>query len=730
MEIDPEEKTKKSPTRRRKLFLPAKQGLVSDVVLPSSPRPCPHLFTPILVDNIIARDQLLRELDRRVITATDTETTGLKIWADKIIGICLSFPPFDVGYYVPMYNSPEGTVWWENPKDFEFWQKMFQDYFSSGVETIFHNALFDVPMLWMNLSIFVKNITHDTLLKCHVIDSESELGLKENSVKRISPLADWYETELHRYNSAVGGTIKNPKYWLIPVKKVCEYGSGDSVFTGRLHMILDKLFIPELRHVYENISMQLTRNLMEMRVNGVAFDVPYMQRGQQWYTAKLEHLVEVIREKIGRPDFNPGSNDQLMDVLYKQLGLPPGRKGKKGYSTDKNELKRLKGQHPVIEMLEEYRSTDKLKGTYFDGLLADLSPNGLFHPDIKPWGTRTGRLSMARLHQIPRGPLIRKAVIAPEGYVFVGGDHSQLEARVLAHFSQDKELVRIYKQGRDIHSETAKMMFNLNCQATEVAKLYPDMRQKGKSINFALLYLETPRGLQMQLGCTYAEALDYYKRFFNIYAGVLPWAEKEIKVGRNHGFVKMISSRRRYLPELVCHPVEKPRYMGHHNVPVCYGKPRYKGGIAMSVHFDLSLDLVNWTREKAEDMRPLLKSAGKGECSVCPNLWGCYYALDYNRAKKEIEHNERTALNTKIQGSAADLTNLGINRTGEMCSRNSIDGWLALYVHDEVAYCVSTNMNIDAFAKDFRKAMESVSEYMSVPLVFEPKVGKSWNDIK
>lgn len=334
-------------------------------------------------------------------------------------------------------------------------------------------------------------------------------------------------------------------------------------------------------------------------------------------------------------------------------------------------------------------------------------------------------------------PLVRQAFVAPEGYVIVGGDQSQLEARVLAHFSRDQELCRIYREGLDVHCATAKLMFNLPCEVMEVKKLFPDKRQDAKTINFALLYLETIGGLARQLECDWKTAEDYYKRFFAIYKDIPTWAEEEIKVAKRQGYVDMLCGRRRYLPELkeMGDPAKPPYYPKRDirqklGILNCYAKNKFKGGIGLSLEYDLSIDMKTWSDEMADAMRPVIAHAGKKKCAECKYLKPCYYTLEYDRIKKLIEHNERQALNTKIQGSASDLVALGIIRTGELITRNGYDASLIIYVHDEVHYLVPTASNVDLFAKDFGKAMQSVDTYLDVPLEFKPQVAASWDKVK
>lgn len=727
------------------------------MVLPPPRRECPSLFTPVLVDNDDAREEMYDRLQNADRVTVDTETTGLRIDRDQIIGVCLAVPPWDKGYYVPLFNSPDGTIWYEDYHTFDRVLGFLKGFLEWDIPKIFHNALYDVPIIYLNLGIAVRNIAGDTMLKSHVVDAESEHGLKENAVKRIHPEADWYEQELKRYNKAVGGSEDNPLYYKLPARKVADYGSGDAVFTGRLDDLLDRPLaqVPQLREVYEQIALPLTRELIDMRVGGIPLNKEFLERGHEWYSAKLQVVTDEIRAIVNEPELNPGSVPQLNDLLFKKLGLRGKRKTKTGYSTDEDSMKGLKGQHPVVDKILEYREVQKLDSTYYVGLLEDIGPDGVFRPDIKQIGARTGRLSMSRIHQIPRSstldeilnwdpnqteksaPLVRQAFVAPEGYVIVGGDQSQLEARVLAHYSQDRELCRIYREGLDVHCATAKLMFNLPCKVEEVKDQFPEKRQDAKTINFALLYLETVGGLARQLDCDWKTAQGYYDRFFQIYKDIQPWAEIEIAKAKKLGYVDMLAGRRRYLPDLkeqgeMAKPPRYPSRQERQNLGIdfCYAKPRFKGGIGLSIEFDLSLGLEEWTQSIASTMRPVIANAKKDKCANCKYLWSCYYTMEYDRLKKQVEHNERQALNTKIQGSAADLVGKGIIRTGELITRNNYDAHLIIYVHDEVHYLVPQDSNVELFAKDFSKAMQSVDEFLDVPLLFEAKAAKSWDKIK
>jgi len=714
----------------------------------------PKLFTAHCIGNSASKtidnaalNALYDALENASIVAVDTETTGLAVQRDALLGVCLSVPPWTDGWYVPVFADPQKSPWYNSTDDQQRICDFLREFLAWDIPKIFHNAIFDVPILIHNLRGHVTRVEDDTMLLSHIADSEGEHGLKELAVRYIHPQADWYQDQLALENRRAGGSSQRLEYWSIPIHTLAQYGAADAVFTGRLREILLRNMPPSLVHVYRHIAIPLLWELLPIVIYGIPVDRTFLERGEQWYKARIAHILHDIQTLLNDPEFNPGSVPQLQDFL-KTLCVPAGtiKQIKSGLSTDAETLKSIIHVHPVISKIIDYRETLKIYGTYFQGLLNDLSPGeSTWYPNIRQVGTRTGRLSIGRLHQIPRStplddffhtqervhaPLIRQTFAAPEGYVIVGGDHSQIEARVLAHFSQDPALLRIYRDRLDIHAETARMMFAI----PPGVEVDPELRQKAKSINFALLYLESIYGLSRQLQIEYHEAEGYYNRFFRIYSQILPWAKQTIDRVRKTGYVEMISGRRRYIRQLdfvtQFYNLPSPKLW---NAPTyalrnCFGKNPNYGGIGMIPQNDLAIDLDQWTPNIADSIRPIIRQT-KRQCAECTYLYDCYYLIGYRLKKKYVEHIERQALNSKIQGSAADIVNMGIIRMGEHIRRHNLDARLIIYVHDEVHYLVSTQINIDAFCRDMSNIMTSVGN-LSVPLEFNPKPGKTWADIK
>lgn len=732
-----------------------REGEPDAFTLPSPDRPDPGLCRSVFVCDKNTEEEMVETLRAADIYAVDTEGTGLKIWVDKVIGICISVPPWTTGFYCPMFNGPEGGIWYRDRAVFDRRVGLFKGFLEDDKPKRFFNMLYDVPIIYCNFNIAVENVVEDVMLKMHALNPDSEHGLKESAVCYIDPLADWYETELHRYNVHVGGSPKKPRYWLIPPRIVAAYGGADAAFTGRLDDIVSPHVDPYARASYYNTTMKLAHALLNMRIDGVPVNREYLERGSIWAAAQMDDLAGQMREMIGDPDFNPGSSEQVSDVFYRRLGLPPGRKGKKGYSADEDERKRLKGTHPIIEKMDEYKTVEKQKGSYFDAIVNDLDEHDRFCPDPKINGTVLGRLSLNRLHQIPRGPLMRHAFVAGKGRKLIGGDYSQMDARVLAHLTRDPVLMEAFRNGHDIHAVTAKKMFHVSQPIEEIEGVCPvhgyveytccprhgEFRNKGKTINFALFTGETVWGLMKLLDCTKEEAQFFYDQFWQIYKAIPPWKRQFTAYSRSQRCVRTLYGRPRFIPGIE-HSLDgypwPPRYPDMR--PSCYAKQARYGGLALSLRYDMGVQLGDWTRERAEAMRPLLASYDRQKCADCRFLWECYYTIDYRIEKRQTEEVDRQLISTVIQGSTADLVNDGVARTFEMCAQDGYlesigvpEGereWIHLFVHDESVYSLPDTANIAQFKKDLKRCYEAPGDVLTVPLLYDPKDGDTWAEVK
>lgn len=290
--------------------------------------------------------------------------------------------------------------------------------------------------------------------------------------------------------------------------------------------------------------------LKEMSRHGVLLDLEFLQELSEKLHNKLKEIEKEIFYHVGH-EFNLNSPKQLADVLFDELGLPVIRKTKTGRSTDEATLNELKPAHPAIPLLLDYRMLFKLCSTYIDTLPNCVDETGRVHTTFNVEGSATGRISSnnPNLQNIPiRGELgaqVRKAFIVPKGKVMLGADYSQVELRIMAHVSGDKNLQQAFKEGLDIHAATAAKIFNL-----PIDQINKEQRSIGKTMNFATLYGQGPHALSQQLGVEYAIAKEYITAYFEQFPKVKEWMAKTLTEGIEKGYVETIWGRRRFLPEL------------------------------------------------------------------------------------------------------------------------------------------------------------------------------------
>lgn len=305
---------------------------------------------------------------------------------------------------------------------------------------------------------------------------------------------------------------------------------------------------------FERVEMPLSYVLYRMEQVGVKVDLEYLRKLNQEFTEKIKALEEELFKLAGRT-FNPRSSQEVAQVLFERLKLPRIKKTPKGDlpSTDAEVLEELYHAHPIVPLLLQYRSLYKLKSTYIEVLLKEASPlTGRVHTEFNQTGTATGRLSSQRpnLQNIPikgeEGLAIRRAIIADEGFFIVSLDYSQIELRVLAHFSGDENLLRAFQEERDIHTHTACEVFGVTPD-----KVTPEMRRVAKIINFGIAYGMSPYGLSKELKIDVASAEAYIKRYFARYPGVKKYIDSIVEEAKKNGWVRTISGRKRFIPEIL-----------------------------------------------------------------------------------------------------------------------------------------------------------------------------------
>lgn len=328
--------------------------------------------------------------------------------------------------------------------------------------------------------------------------------------------------------------------------------TAHAVLIGALRATLTKrLEELDLFELYQQIELPLCSVLAEMEREGVLVDRGALVQFGEMLSERIGQVQARIYALAGEDTFNINSTQQLGQILFERLGLPPVKKTKTGWSTNAEVLEKLRGQHPIIEEILEYRQLTKLKSTYADGLGKVIAPDGRIHTSFQNTVTATGRLSSTEpnLQNIPvrteLGAELRKMFVAPAGKVLVDADYSQIELRLLAHIAKDQAMIDGFRSGEDIHTITAAQVFGV--ARSEVTPL---MRRSAKAVNFGIVYGISPFSLSQDIGVTVAEAKEYMDKYFAHYAGVRAYMDAVVEQAREQGFVSTLYGRRRWVPEL------------------------------------------------------------------------------------------------------------------------------------------------------------------------------------
>jgi DNA polymerase-1 len=320
-----------------------------------------------------------------------------------------------------------------------------------------------------------------------------------------------------------------------------------------LHSAYEKqLKTAGLLGLYRDVEMPLMRVLCDMEAAGVALDAGYLKKLSKDFDKRIGALKATI-DKLAGVEINLKSPKQLAELLFETLGLPAGKKTKKGsISTNEETLRGLVDLHPIPGKIIEYRELTKLKSTYIDALQEKMdSSSQRVHTHFHQYGTATGRLSSVEpnLQNIPirsaEGRKIRQAFVAEKGNVLLGADYSQIDLRVLAHLSGDETLCGAFRSGEDVHLKTASEVFDLDPKDVD-----KEMRRRAKAVNFGIVYGQNAHGLAQGLDIPFAQARDYIAAYKKRYSGVTQWIEDNLETAKRQGYVKTLLGRMRHLPDL------------------------------------------------------------------------------------------------------------------------------------------------------------------------------------
>lgn len=403
--------------------------------------------------------------------------------------------------------------------------------------------------------------------------------------------------------------------------------------------------------LFSKVEMPLVQVLADMEYCGIEVDEDYLKIEQKEFEKIIISLEQDIYSDAGE-EFNINSPKQLGVILFEKLGLPVVKKTKTGYSTSADVLDKLLDKHPIISRILDYRTYAKLQSTYVEGLLNIINPDtGRIHSSFNQTITATGRISSTEpnLQNIPVrtkiGRNLRKAFVSKKGYVLVDSDYSQIELRVLAHISDDDNLIAAFAKSRDIHTLTASEVFGV-----DVDDVTPEMRSAAKAVNFGIVYGISDFGLSNNLSITKKQAKEYIDLYLSRYPNVQNYMEKIVEKGEKDGYVSTILERRRYIPQL-----------------------------------------------KSRNF--VIKNLGK-----------------------------RLAMNTPIQGSAADIIKMAMVKVYQRLSKEDTGAKLILQVHDELIIECKEEEKARV-AKMLKEEMEDVIK-LKVNLVADVSIGKSWYDTK
>ncbi len=606
----------------------------------------------LIVDDPAALASVVEECRRAPLVALDSETTSLDPLRADLVGLSLAVGPgrswyLPFGHIAPAGELAGGTAPRNLPSlssdALRPLRELFED---QRVPKAGHNIKYDW-LVFRRAGVELAGVVYDSVLASFVLDpGRRSHTLDELARERLS-------LELRTHAELVGRGQEQQPFAVIPVPEAARYCCADSEMVLRLR----EAFQPELEDhrllpLLEQIEVPLIRVLVGMEWHGVLIDLERLGEISRAFARELAELEHTIYRAAGT-EFNINSTQQLRHILFEKHQLPVVKRTKTGASTDYEVLEQLAAMgHEVPRLLIEYRELAKLKSTYVDALPGRVNPaTGRVHTSFNQTGAATGRLSSSEPNlqnipvRTPRGEAIRRAFLAAPGWLLLTADYSQIELRLLAHFSGDPAFVQAFERGGDIHRQTAAIIFGVPQE-----QVTPEMRARAKTINFGTIYGQGPFALSRQLGITPEEAREFIKQYFTRFAGVRAWLDRTVAEARERGYVETLFRRRRYIPEL---------------------------------------------KDKNFNIRAF---------------------------------GERTATNSPLQGSAADLIKIAMIRIERALREQGLASRMLLQVHDELVLEVP-EAERDAATLLVKSHMEEAAS-LRVPLVVSVGVGRNWVEAK
>ncbi len=595
-------------------------------------------FTAHLIDTPETFEAFLAQLRLQKSFSFDTETTDVRPRWAKLVGMSFAWNDREA-WYLPL-RSPEGQPHLDPSATLAALKPILED---PAVEKIGQNLKYDMIVL-RGAGINLSGVAFDTMIASYLL----EAGRRNHNLDELAQAYLHHETI--KISELIGKGKNQRRMDEVDTRRVADYAAEDAWVPVRLQPILAKnLDEAELSNLLVDLELPLIDVLVELEYNGIKVDVARLGELSRRYGERMDALEAEIHQMAGRP-INIASPKQLQELLFNELKLPVvKRTAKTGPSTDADVLEELAPLHPLPAKILEYRQYAKLKSTYVDALPELIYPEtGRVHASFNQVVTATGRLSSSdpNLQNIPvrtqQGREIRSAFVpGPEGWILLAADYSQIELRVLGHFSGDARLCEAFAHDEDIHARVASQV-----NGVPLAEVTPEMRRAAKAVNFGVIYGQSPFGLARGLGIDQDAAAKFINSYFEGYPGIEEFLSRVLAKCRKDGYVKTILGRRR---------------------------------------------AISGVREGAGRQRNLA---------------------------------ERTAINTVIQGSAADLIKRAMVAIHHRLRTERLSARMLLQIHDELVFEVPASQ-LHHLAKLVTEEMVGACT-LNVPLKVDIKAGPNW----
>lgn len=493
--------------------------------------------------------KVVSEIEKHEVVAIDTETDSLDEVSANLAGISFAFVEGEA-YYLPIGHK-DGT----EQLDLDQVKNIFGPILANNkIKKVGHNIKFDYAVLKQH-GFEISPISFDTMIAAYLLNRNARaLSLTELAFSELG-------IDMLEISELIGKGKNQITFDCVACDKACLYAAEDADITFRLYnKLAAEITEAGFEELMSQMEVPLISVLTDMELTGIKVDKDRLSELSELFDKRIKEIeTEVF--KHSEEEFNIGSPSQLQKILYEKLDLRnkiefPGDLKKLpsgGYSTGAEALEILKSSgHPIVDLILEYRELTKLKNTYVDALPQLINrKTGRIHTSFNQAVVATGRLSSTNpnLQNIPirteLGMEIRKSFIADEGFSIVAADYSQIELRVIAHFSEDQAFINDFKAGHDIHTSTAAKVYNI-----AESEVTPEMRRLAKVVNFGIVYGVSPHGLQRQSTLNYEEAKNFIDKYFTAHRGVQDYLKKSVIESKQKGYAETLFGRRRYLPEL------------------------------------------------------------------------------------------------------------------------------------------------------------------------------------